>query len=51
MIAFLDADDYWKKNKLEYQINFMIKNNINFSFTSYYLIDDNNIIMKKVEIF
>lgn len=48
MIAFLDADDYWKKNKLEYQINFMIKNKINFSFTSYYLIDDNNIIMKKI---
>ena len=48
MIAFLDADDYWKKNKLEYQINFMIRNKINFSFTSYYLIDDNNIIMKKI---
>jgi teichuronic acid biosynthesis glycosyltransferase TuaG len=48
MIAFLDADDYWKKNKLEYQINFMIRNKINFSFTSYYLIDDNNIIIKKI---
>jgi teichuronic acid biosynthesis glycosyltransferase TuaG len=47
-IAFLDADDYWKKNKLEYQINFMIRNKINFSFTSYYLIDDNNIIIKKI---
>jgi teichuronic acid biosynthesis glycosyltransferase TuaG len=48
MIAFLDADDYWKKNKLELQINFMIKNKINFSFTSYYLINDNNIILKKI---
>ena len=26
-IAFIDADDYWLKNKLKYQINFMIKKN------------------------
>ena len=34
-IAFLDADDFWEPLKLESQINFMIKNNIAFSFTSY----------------
>jgi len=34
-IAFLDSDDYWKKNKLKNQINFMIKNNYSFTFTDY----------------
>tara|TARA_B100001559_G_C16330730_1_gene543267 strand:+ start:72 stop:836 length:765 start_codon:yes stop_codon:yes gene_type:complete len=34
-IAFLDSDDYWKKNKLKNQIKFMIKNNYPFTFTDY----------------
>ncbi len=34
-IAFLDSDDYWKKNKLKNQINFMIENNYPFTFTDY----------------
>lgn len=34
-IAFLDADDMWKPNKLEEQIKFMLKNRIGFSFTGY----------------
>ena len=34
-IAFLDSDDYWKKNKLKNQINFMIKKNYPFTFTDY----------------
>ena len=34
-IAFLDSDDYWKKNKLKNQINFMVKNNYSFTFTDY----------------
>lgn len=29
-ISFIDADDIWKKNKLQFQINFMIKNNAIF---------------------
>lgn len=34
-IAFNDSDDIWKKNKLENQLNFMLKNNLYFSHTSF----------------
>lgn len=34
-ICFLDADDFWDKNKLFKQVSFMKKNNCAFSFTSY----------------
>ncbi len=39
-IAFLDADDEWKKNKLKIQITFMKKNNISISHTSYEIINE-----------
>ena len=38
-IAFCDADDIWKKNKLNLQIKFMKKYNLNFSHTNYFVID------------
>ncbi len=34
-IAFLDSDDYWHKDKLSLQLDFMIQNNFAFTFTSY----------------
>ena len=34
-IAFLDSDDTWKKNKLNFQINYMKKNNYSATHTSY----------------
>ena len=40
-IAFCDCDDLWKKNKLELQLRFMRERNLNFSFTSYEIIDEN----------
>ena len=41
-IAFIDADDLWNKKKLEKQINFMKKNNLEFSHTSYSIINKND---------
>ncbi|WP_242035121.1 glycosyltransferase family 2 protein [Mesobacillus harenae] len=34
-IAFLDSDDLWQPEKLERQVQFMLENNIEFSFTGY----------------
>jgi len=39
LIAFLDSDDIWKKNKLELQIKFMKRKKADFSFTSYEIIN------------
>jgi len=39
-IAFLDSDDIWLPEKLETQLDFMMSNNISFSFTEYGLIDE-----------
>lgn len=40
-LAFIDSDDQWNKNKLRKQINFMEEKKINFSHTSYTVIDEN----------
>lgn len=42
-IAFLDSDDLWDKNKLDFQINFMQRKNIAFSFTSYRIMHGNKV--------
>lgn len=42
IIAFLDADDLWKKNKIKSQLQFMKKNNFYISHTNYEIINENN---------
>ena len=40
-IAFIDADDLWKKDKIKYQLKYMIKNNLKISHTSYEILKVN----------
>ncbi len=47
-IAFLDSDDIWEKEKLEKQINFMKKNNYDFTYTDYQEIDENSNPLNKI---
>ena len=42
-IAFCDCDDLWRQNKLEKQIKFMKDCNLEFSFTSYEIINNNDL--------
>tara|TARA_B100001079_G_C16299377_1_gene464728 strand:- start:198 stop:932 length:735 start_codon:yes stop_codon:yes gene_type:complete len=44
-IAFIDADDLWKRNKLKKQLNFMKINNYDITHTSYEIIDSNEKII------
>ena len=41
-LAFIDADDLWHPEKLRLQLNFMIKNKLSISHTSYNIIDKNS---------
>ena len=47
-IAFCDSDDTWNEDKLEKQIGFMLDNNLNFSYSYYNIIDENNNFLKKI---
>ncbi len=42
-ICFIDADDLWDKKKLEKQVDFMEKNDCEFSFTGYEFADKNGV--------
>ena len=41
-IAFLDCDDVWKKNKLRNQVDIMDEMQLDFSFTSYAVINESD---------
>jgi len=43
-VSFLDSDDTWMPEKLEKQVNFMIKNKFNFSYTFYQEKINNSVI-------
>ena len=44
-IAFLDCDDWWYPNKLEFQISFMNEKKFFFTHTSYNIVDKDNKII------
>lgn len=50
-VAFVDSDDVWMSNKLSMQLDFMLENKVDFSFTAYSIIDedgkDKNIYIDK----
>lgn len=49
-IAYLDADDLWKENKLEVQYKFMKENDCAFSYTSYIHINKSGKLSKGLKI-
>jgi teichuronic acid biosynthesis glycosyltransferase TuaG len=46
-IAFCDADDIWKRNKLDTQLKFMLKSNLEISHTNYFIINEKSKIVGK----
>jgi teichuronic acid biosynthesis glycosyltransferase TuaG len=48
-LSFLDADDIWDKDKLKKQIKFMKKNNLDFSYSDYSIINERGVLIKKVQ--
>lgn len=49
-IALLDSDDFWKKDKLKNQVEFMIKNNLNLSHGNYYFCNLKGEIIKNIKV-
>lgn len=47
-IAYLDSDDLWKPEKLEKQVDFMLKHNYAFSCTDYEKIDEQGNSLNKI---
>jgi teichuronic acid biosynthesis glycosyltransferase TuaG len=47
-IAFLDADDLWFPEKLQKQLDFMIKNNCNICYSSYQLMNEDGSLQPKL---
>lgn len=47
-IAFADSDDLWETEKLKIQINYMLKHNYGFTFTSYRYMKENGFKTNKV---
>ena len=41
-LAFIDSDDLWHREKLTIQLNYMVKNKLSISHTSYKIIDKNS---------
>ncbi|MDW3208246.1 MAG: glycosyltransferase family 2 protein [Reichenbachiella sp.] len=46
-ITFLDADDYWDKDKLQTQLHFHLENNCCFSYSWYYNVDSRSNLLSR----
>lgn len=46
-IAFLDSDDLWDANKLSIQLNYMVTNDVAFSFTAFEMINLHGVSLNK----
>jgi teichuronic acid biosynthesis glycosyltransferase TuaG len=49
-LAFIDADDEWRRNKLNSQVHFMKKKKILFTHTSYFIINNQNKLIGKFSV-
>lgn len=49
-LAFLDADDLWRHDKLDQQLQFMQERHLGFSFSSYDLVDETGMSLNKTVI-
>lgn len=47
-LAFIDSDDLWTANKLSDQLEFMLANNYEFTFTAYEIINESAVSVGKV---
>lgn len=47
-ITFLDADDLWLPGKLKTQVEFMLKNDLEMSFSSYLLMEEDGTLLPRV---
>ena len=48
-LAFLDSDDFWYEKKLEMQIEFMLLNNLAFSFSDYSFVNQDGKFIKTIK--
>lgn len=49
-LAFVDSDDFWNKDKLKTQINFMQKHEYTFTYTKYSFINESGMLVKEYNI-
>lgn len=47
-IAFLDGDDQWKENKLERHMEYILANQLQFSYTAYEIVDESGQHIKDI---
>lgn len=49
-LAFVDSDDYWHKDKLRIQVDFMRKHGYSFTYTKYSFVDESGLLVKEYNI-